>query len=543
MNQHQYFMSTQNSSENDEDDYRFVFTVNTQATTSGNTISAIPFDLYTSGQQNGNTVTKQSGVTLTVDWGDGTTQTLSNSDYTSTDATASIHTYSEAGTYIIKVDCNNWSNCYFCSSGGTDASTQSDGYNDITPANSSLRNRHLAYWKETLISIDSSIKNIPGILEYAVEQPTESDVEFIDNSAHCMFYNCKKLSSITPKLFKNLTYFTHFYSTFEHANSLVTIPTGLFSYNTAVTNFNRCFYGMKNLEIVPSTLFQKCVNVIDFTYLFATSPKLVRIPKGIFDYNVNAEIFTDIFQKCTALTEIPENMFLYNTKATIFQSAFRKTNIEYIPDGLFGGCVSVTSYQQCFAECSKLKEIPKDLFINCGSVINMKQCFNQCTSLTSLDEDVFKGLVNVSSFEGTLRGCTRITSIPQNLFRYNTKADNFNTTFSDFRVTTIPDGLFDNCVNATKFQNTFQNCSLLTSIPIDLFKYNINAYTFTNCFYQCTSLNDFSVRIGSKKVSSCAGFVTLKENTTRIVYVPSGSTTQTKFNNVADGLGLTIIGE
>lgn len=511
MNQQQYLLGhKQEEIVQDDDDYRFVFTVNTGATSSSNKISAIPFDLNTDG-------VKQYGVTLTVDWGDGNTQTLTNADYTSTNATASMHTYSTVGTYQIKVDCNDWSKCYFCSSGGTDTSTVQTGSNDITPSNTSNRNKHLAYWKQTLISVDSSIKNIPGILEYTKVAPGANDANFINNSAHCIFYKCKKLVNVTPKVFMHLTSFTSFFSAFENVDSLVVIPTGLFAYNTAVTAFNRCFYQMANLEVVPSSLFQNCPNALDFTYLFCRSPKLVRIPKGIFDYNINAKIFTDIFHKCSALTEIPEDMFKYNTAATAFQSAFRDTNIDIIPYGLFDGCSNVTTFQQCFNACKNLKSIPKDIFINCNKVENMSNCFSSCTSLKTLDADVFKGLTNVTNFANVFTSCTGLTSLPDSIFQYSNKVTTFNA--------------------------AFQSCSNITNVPTSILLGKNDVTNVGNCFASCNKIGNVEIHITSKKISNCSTFIPKRTGYTRTIYVPNNSTTKTKFDAVASTLGLTVIGE
>ncbi len=515
--QQQFFMGKHlTSGGQDEDDYRFVFTVNTGATSSSNKISAIPFDLNMSGKYNGETVSnKQDGVILTVDWGDGTTSTLTNSDYTVTNAMASTHTYSAVGTYVIKVDCNDWSKCYFCSSGGTSDTTVQTGTNDITPSNASNRNKHLAYWKQTLISIDSSIKNVPGILEYAKAAPSAvGDATFIDNSAHCLFYCCRKLTNLTPKVFMNMPNCNDFFSTFENADGIVTIPTGIFAYNTAATDFTRCFYRMANLEIVPSTLFQNCVNALKFKYLFCRSPNLIRIPKGIFDYNVNATIFTDIFHACTKLTEIPEDMFKYNTKATIFQSAFRATNIDVIPTGLFDGCTKVTSFQQCFSECKNLRALPADMFKYCGNVTIMQQAFYNCTSLASIDPTAFSGLVKVTNFQEVFSTCTKLT--------------------------TVPNTLFENCNAAVSFQNAFKSCSNLTNVPTSILLNKPNVTNANSTFVSCNKIGNVEIHVTSKKISNCTSFIAARSGYDRIIYVPNNSTTKTKFEALS---GLTIIGE
>lgn len=81
--------------------------------------------------------------------------------------------------------------------------------------------------------------------------------------------------------------------------------------------------------------------------------------------------------------------------------------------------------------------------------------------------------------------------------------------------------------------------------PTEVWKFTVDteATDFKWCFSSCSALTDFTLHIGSSLVSSCSTFVTKKAGTTRTVYVPANSTTQTTFNNLASTLGLTVIGE
>ncbi len=206
---------------------------------------------------------------------------------------------------------------------------------------------------------------------------------------------------------------------------------------------------------------------------------------------LNVTNFTGCFENCSSLTSIPADLFKYNT--------------------------AVTSFNYCFNVCPSLTTIPTDLFRYNTSVTDFSYCFSNCISLTSIPEDLFRYNTLVTTFEQCFNSCSSITSIPTDLFKYNTAATNFGSCFS--------------------------SCSSITSIPTDLFKYNTAATNFGACFRYCSSLNDFTIHIGSILVSTSSNFVTKKTGTTRTVYVPTGSTTQTKFNSVASNLGLTIIGE
>ena len=150
----------------------------------------------------------------------------------------------------------------------------------------------------------------------------------------------------------------------------------------------------------------------------------------------------------------------------------------------------------------------------------------------------------VTSFYSCFSSCTSLASIPTGLFDKNTVAINLDYCFSNCTsLASIPTGLFDKNTAVTSFYYCFNNCSSITSIPENLFKYNTAVKKFDYCFRNCTNLGSFTVHIGSSSVTSCSSFVTSKSGTTRTIYVPSGSTTQTRFKSVASGLGLSIVGE
>ena len=152
------------------------------------------------------------------------------------------------------------------------------------------------------------------------------------------------------------------------------------------------------------------------------------------------------------------------------------------------------------------------------SGLGFRFTFKDCIHLLSIPSGLFDdNITNFNTFYGCFAECTSLTSIPQDLFKYNT--------------------------TITTFANCFNNCRSFTSIPTDLFRYNTAVTSFSACFRYCSSLTDFTIHIGSSSVSTVTNFVTNKSGTTRTVYVPTGSTTQTNFNSVASSLGLTIIGE
>ncbi len=85
------------------------------------------------------------------------------------------------------------------------------------------------------------------------------------------------------------------------------------------------------------------------------------------------------------------------------------------------------------------------------------------------------------------------------------------------------------------FSEIFYSCTNLISIPEKLFWNNSNLKWINNAFND-TKINNPILYFSSPNIDSIDDFPS-----PATVFVPSGSTTQTTFNNVASSLGLTII--
>ncbi len=128
--------------------------------------------------------------------------------------------------------------------------------------------------------------------------------------------------------------------------------------------------------------------------------------------------------------------------------------------------------------------------------------------------------------------------LPQMFIKSGQAVTDFTNCFSQCsNLTTIPAGLFDNNTAVTDFGLCFYNCTNLTAIPAGLFDNNTAVTTFAGCFYYIVKLKNFTLIIGSQKVSYCGRFIYGNSNGT--VRVPAGSTTETTFRN-ANISGLTI---
>lgn len=249
---------------------------------STNLKSSVPFSLF-----------NQPNIELYIDWGDGTTDVLTPSMYSSATSTlASVHTYATAGEYTIQIDSSDWSNTYIFSYG-----------TNYTTSGISVADQYacIGYFKSTVIEILNAIPGLKGTNCYSSTTTYGTSTTRFGNP----FQSCSKLEIIPNDLFSNMpTTFTNYSYCFSSCTALAEIPEGLFDALTQNTNFQGCF---------------------------SSCSSITEIPEGLFDHCTKATVFWSCFQGCTSLQTIPEHLFLYNTAANDFDECFR-------------GCSSLTDF-------------------------------------------------------------------------------------------------------------------------------------------------------------------------------------------------------
>jgi len=372
---------------------------------------------------------------FTVDWGDGTVETIDRTNNTEYELYS--HTYTTAGVKTI---------------GFTGTAT---GYNDpediFTPA-----------------IVFGSYDN-----GFIIEDLTEYFVDSISGSLGALF----------PTLGNGATQQPIFYGTFAHTN-IRSIPSGLFDGVTGSTYhmFDGTFEGCENLESVPANLFSGVTGSAEimFAYTFSGCTSLTTIPSDLFSGITTGahEMFASTFFGCTSLTTIPSNLFSGITTGAshMFASTFYGcTKLTTIPSNLFSGITTGANYMfaSTFYGCTKLTTIPSNLFsgITTGADDMFYYTFSGCTSLTTIPSNLFSGITTgaYSMFDGTFRDCTSLTTIPSNLFSGITTGANH------------------------MFSQTFSYCTSLTTIPSNLFSGITTGanYMFSGTFYGCTNLSGY----------------------------------------------------
>ncbi len=366
------------------------FTIDTEATTAGEKKTGIPFNLY-----------GQSGIELTVDWGDNTTSTLTSSNYTSSSSLSSIHEYTTAGEYAVTIQCNDWNNLIAMTFEYSNPNS-----NVLLP---------LSYFRKTLTSIDSRLPGLKGVCAITGNSSSYPGEVETDSTA-VLFYYCRKLTSVPADMFAQCTAVTSFYKCFYNCTSLQSIPPGLFDSNTEATSFDTCFYNCTSLASIPSGLFDNNTAATNFSGSFQNCSSLQSIPSGLFDSNTAVTSFYSCFQNCSSLQSIPSGLFDNNTEATTFQYCFYGcSSLQSIPSGLFDNNTAVTDFRYCFYNCTSLQSIPSGLFDNNTAVTTFNGCFGNCTSLASIPSGLFNNNTAVTIISNCFSGCTLLADFTLNI--------------------------------------------------------------------------------------------------------------------------------
>ena len=495
-------------------------TVNTEATTSGAKTTGIPINLYS-----------QPGITMTVDWGDGTESVLTSASYSSaSDSAPSVHEYATAGTYIVQMKSTKWKGAYI----------------DVLQNNSTGNLSHIAGFRSTLVGV-GQLPRCKGLL-YRFSSTLDA-YRATNNLFYC-FYGCSKLTSIPDGLFANNPAVTSFVSCFNGCSSLTSIPAGLFDNNPKVENFASCFERCSNLTSIPAGLFDNNPAVTEFASCFNGCSKLASIPDGLFANNPAVTNFISCFTRCSNLASIPGGLFANNPKVEYFNFCFEScSNLTSIPAGLFDNNPAVTDFRYCFHGCSKLASIPAGLFDNNPEVTNFECCFWSCSKLGNIPAGLFHNNSKVTSFHMTFFACN-LSNIPVDIFTNCTAVTDMSGTFGDNPISSVPSGLFSSQTLVTTLGNNINTDNGIFSasnsnkgvIAIDenLFA---NMLNLTEARFAFSGHYGFSIRFRATELTVVTSFCDKNTEQPVTVYVPAGSATAEAFHAIASTNGITVVEE
>jgi surface protein len=328
-----------------------------------------------------------------VDWGDGSTPTLHNSntvaqyqyDFTdpALDGTLTSRGYKQAIITVTPVS-GNLLTCNFQIRFGTSPAQNQQYSTGFLDCILSMPN---ATTGQSIIFGGGTVRQI-----YCerFEIKTIGNATILGTTGNTgLFQNCRQLqvvtlfdtSNVTSMVYlffecfslKNIPFFntgnvTNMQAMFQRCSALITTP--LFN-TTNVTNMSNMFNACYSLQSVP--LFNTS-NVTSMLSMFINCTALQSVP--LFNTS-NVTTMNNMFVACAALQLVP----LFNT-------------------------ANVTNMGGMFINCNIIKEIP---LFNTSNVTIMNNMVQQCNSLQSFP---LLNTSNVTNMNGLFAGCMSLNSIP-----------------------------------------------------------------------------------------------------------------------------------
>ena len=288
---------------------------------------------------------------FTVDWGDGTTDNITNADI----ETKGIHTYNnleQLGEVKIKI-----SGTFECIASG-EFEMISENTSHFVP-------------KE---GIDKLVR---------IEQWGTTGVKTVDLGS-CT--NLTQLATPTESSFKDLTY-----ASFEYSG-ITSIPDKLFANCTKLydVSFDNC-----PIEVIGDGAFYNCSSLEYFGNFFEENTSLKVIGDYAFANCSNVISFERAFNGCSNLETIGDYAFANCSSVTSFEGMFRDfENLTTIGEHMFEGCESVESYRWTFSGCYNLTGKAPELWLtgdnseenDYAGTPDGGNCFRGCTGLENYEE-------------------------------------------------------------------------------------------------------------------------------------------------------------
>lgn len=258
-------------------------------------------------------------VNCTIDWGDDTSETVTDSYPT--------HTYIKTGSFLVMI-----SGTVTALHSGDLNESERTGLTGVSNwGNTGLTTMYQAFKGCTQLSYLSTM-NESGF--------PESITSFYET-----FTDCSSLTEIPSGLFDNCTQVTAFTNTFAGCSGLTVIPVGLFDHCTEVTSFNSTFMGCSALTEIPTGLFNNCLYVKDFIATFQNCENIGEIPSGLFDHCTRIHNLLLTFAGCTSLQGESPYSVLDGKKVHLYERMEHTANFT-VPD----------AYAFCFSGCTGLSD-------------------------------------------------------------------------------------------------------------------------------------------------------------------------------------------
>jgi hypothetical protein len=390
---------------------------------------------------------------IIIDWGDGTTDTV-----TTTGDTTTNHTYATGGT------------------GGTPSSR---GYSTF------------------VIRVYPDISGVRITRCQVVANTTIQQVGFVSNILEA-YYGDTTVESF-------LNYFSGGNMNFTRLEH-VKLPQVVVGTNALRTTFNGC----SSLATVVLPTSASDITILDSTF---NGCRNLQGPITIPSNSTSITSLLNTFSGCNALTEInlPPTLNSVTNISGCFLGCVNLTSLILPPLvsctnylDTFNSCSSLLSleiksfttaaadieFRRAFNQCSSLEQVIFPGQVTAGTRFSMRECFRLCPALVNFN---FPSNVDIYSGSGGgqldlcfelcdgLQSVTLPSSLPGLTSMVNTFVNCFN-----LQEITLP-----TTVGATiNMQNTFSSCTVISTITIPS-SYNITNLSAT--FFNCRSLNSLTL--------------------------------------------------
>lgn len=397
-------------------------------------------------------------TTGTLDWGDGTVETVNSGTYHSN----IYHKYNVTSTTEFQVRFSGKM---------TNMSLSAPGTAPISAMENTLLG--ILQWGYTgLEEIDlgsfTSLSYVAPDTQGAFRNMKHFGVEPYGGS-----FTGTSITEIPEGFFDYAVNATSFDFTFGGCSKLASLPKGLFKNCTKAKSFQRTFISCTSLTELPADLFSNCPEVTTFETTFNGCSGLKEIPAGLFDACTKVTSFEGTFGYCTSLSSIPAELFARNTQVKyIGNSSYRDSHLS-------GG-------QGLFERCINLTEIPDGLFASFSSLEDASFAFSYCKGLKVLPSDLFDACTPLVYLESTFESCSNLQSLPVSLFDNN-------------RQLRIVGSLFEGC-SALSGESPYTTIGNGTKVHLyERSNYNTEFVAPDNyvwCFRHCTGLSDYDAMPG-----------------------------------------------
>jgi uncharacterized protein YceK len=455
------------------------------------------------------TFTRPGSENIYIDWGDGTTDTIS-----STSSTTTLHTFTTGGTPSTR-GYDTWKIRVYGDSGTRITLCKSVQYTGDY-ANNISGLLQAVYGDNTILGCSSSFTAIHGYLEYIrlPEGMTSTSMSSVSFNTQCLqavdmptsyaaaenlstaFYNCSSLVSITFP--SDMTAVTTAAEAFSGCYSLESVVYPA-TWNSC-TAFNRTHQNNYSLGTAVLPELPNCTT-FDFAFNACRNLKFINIPKIKSGASVN---FTAAFGSCSSLVGVNLDP---TTTATI-------------------------DFNTTFSGCSSIKSITIPPNVTATGYAN---AFNTCSSLVNISLPTSGTSIASGGFVNTFQSCAALTEI--NLPSAPSASQSFASTFQGCNTLSkvvIPSGY-----NITSLGSTFQNCQSLNTVE---FSGTLNnCTTMSSTFQNCFSLTDLTLPTGLTSVTTISNAFTSNYALTSVTFPATMSALTTMSNAFQNCYSLTSV--